>query len=260
MEIEARHASANVVRRRSIVLLGSSGRLGSALERHFSRDPGVALQAFDRGQVNLVNPRLIDEALSPLDFEWLINCAAYTAVDDCEMQSGHAYMVNDHAVGQLARLCAAKGARMIHFSTDYVFDGTKREPYTERDTPNPINVYGRSKLFGEQQVLGADARHLVIRLSWLFGPGRPAFPEWVLRQASSGRVRVIADKIGCPTYSEDVSQWLRPLIFGNLETGGLLHLCNQPECSWFDYAKEVLALAGCSLDPEPITMADLPGW
>jgi dTDP-4-dehydrorhamnose reductase len=81
-----------------------------------------------------------------------------------------------------------------------------------------------------------------------------------LRQASSGRVRVIADKVGCPTYSEDVARWLRPLLLGELEIGGLLHLCNQPACSWFDYAKEVLALAGSRLEPEPISMSDLPGW
>ncbi|MGI8603870.1 MAG: dTDP-4-dehydrorhamnose reductase [Verrucomicrobiales bacterium] len=244
---------------RRIVLLGSNGRLGFALTRHLSRDPTFILHCFDRGQINLASPRLIDEVLGPLDFDLLINCAAYTAVDDCELQSGHAYLINGHSVGQLARLCAAKDARMIHFSTDYVFDGAKREPYLEDDLPNPLSVYGRSKLMGEDQVREAHSQHLVVRLSWLFGPHRPAFPEWVLRQAASGCVRVIADKISCPTYSEDVAEWLRPLFFGPLACGNLIHLCNPPACSWFDYACEILRCAKSPAQAQPISMADLPG-
>jgi dTDP-4-dehydrorhamnose reductase len=242
-----------------IILLGANGLLGSSLMRHLSGDPQFAVQRLDRNQLNLGDPLLVDETLSGLEFDWLINGAAYTAVDDCEVQGGHAYLINGHAPGQLARLCAAKGARMIHFSTDYVFDGRQADPYTEDDATNPISVYGRSKLIGERQVLAAHRDHIVIRLSWLFGPGRPNFPEWVLRQAASGSIRVVTDKVGCPTFTEDVAGWVRALLLRPRSGGGIIHVCNPPACTWFEYASEILRLAKMPVQPEPIVMADLPG-
>jgi dTDP-4-dehydrorhamnose reductase len=147
---------------------------------------------------------------------------------------------------------------MIHFSTDYVFDGSKRDPYTEDDPPNPLSAYGRSKLLGESAVLSASHRHLVVRLSWLFGPGKPAFPEWVLREASSGTLNVVADKWACPTFSTDVARWLRPLLTHH-PASGLLHLCNPPPCSWLEYAHGILDAARVRASLTPISLADLPG-
>jgi dTDP-4-dehydrorhamnose reductase len=242
-----------------LVILGANGLLGSSIFRHLTGDPQLRVWRLDRNQLNLADPLLVDETLAALDFDWLINCAAYTAVDDCENQSGHAYLINGHAAGQVARICSAKGARMIHFSTDYVFDGTKGAPYTEEEPVNPISIYGRSKLIGERQVLAADAKHVAIRLSWLFGPGRPGFPEWVIRQATSGQVRVVNDKIGCPTYSEDVAVWLRKLISLPRLAGGVINVCNPSATTWFEYAKEILRLTGSEIQPEPISMKDLPG-
>jgi dTDP-4-dehydrorhamnose reductase len=227
--------------------------------RYLSAEPQFSVQRLDRNQLNLADPLLVDETLQALEFDWLINCAAYTAVDDCEIQSGHAYLLNGHAPGQVARLCAAKGARMIQFSTDYVFDGRQTTPYVEDDPTTPISIYGRSKLIGERQVLAAHRDHIVIRLSWLFGPGRPNFPEWVLRQAASGAVRVVTDKTGCPTYTEDVAKWVHALLLRPRSGGGPLHVCNPPACTWFEYATEILRLAGMDVTPDPILMSDLPG-
>jgi dTDP-4-dehydrorhamnose reductase len=241
------------------IVLGANGLLGSSLVRHLAADRHMAVRRLDRNQLNLADPLLVEEALAPLEFDWLINCAAYTKVDDCETQSGHAYLINGHAPGQIARLCAGKGARMIHFSTDYVFDGRSERPYTEQDVPHPINVYGRSKLMGEREVLAADPAHLIIRLSWLFGPGRPGFPEWVLRQAESGTVRVVADKRGCPTGTEDLAEWIRWLMESGRTPGGIVHLCNPPACTWYEYACEILRLARSPVRPEPIRLSDLPG-
>lgn len=242
-----------------IVLLGGNGLLGSSLMRRLASDPLFSVLRLDRNQLNLSDPVLVDRTLQPLEFDWLINCAAYTSVDDCEIQGGHAYLLNGHAPGQIARLCAAKGARMLHFSTDYVFDGTKAGPYVENDPANPISVYGRSKLMGEGQVLAAHPDHIVIRLSWLFGPGRPNFPEWVLRQAASGSIRVVTDKRGCPTYTEDVARWVRAVVFRPPCGGGLLHVCNPPACTWFEYATEILRLARIPAGMQAIRMEDLPG-
>ena len=242
-----------------IILLGANGLLGSSLMRRLTGDQEFTVIRLDRNQLNLADPLLVDETLSGLEFDWLINCAAYTAVDDCENQSGHAYLLNGHAPGQVARLCAAKGARMIQFSTDYVFDGKKEGAYSEEDPTNPISIYGRSKLIGERQVLAAHRDHMVIRLSWLFGPGRPNFPEWVLRQAASGSIGVVNDKTGCPTYTEDVAAWVRALLLRPRSGGGLIHVCNPSPCTWFEYATEILRLAGIPVKPDPIRMADLRG-
>ena len=242
-----------------IILLGANGLLGSSMMRCLSSHSRFSVRRLDRNQLNLSDPLLVDEILSDLEFDWLINCAAYTAVDDCENQSGHAYLLNGHAPGQVARLCAAKGARMIQFSTDYVFDGTQREAYTEEDPTNPISIYGRSKLMGERQVLAAHRDHIVIRLSWLFGPGRPNFPEWVLRQAAAGSIRVVTDKTGCPTYTEDVARWVSSLLLRPRSGGGVIHVCNPPACTWFEYASEILRLAKLPVQPEPIVMSDLRG-
>lgn len=244
---------------RRVVVLGVNGLLGSSVVRHLSGDPQLRLCRLDRNQLNIADPLQVERALAPLDFDWVVNCAAYTAVDDCENQSEHAYLINGDAAGQIAGICAAKGARMIHFSTDYVFDGTKGSAYTEGDPVNPISVYGKSKLVGERKVLAADPGHLVIRLSWLFGPGRPGFPEWVVRQAASGEIRVVNDKIGCPTYSEDVAVWLRRLLILPRLPGGVFHVCNPPATTWFEYALEVLRLTGSPVEPQPVSMNDLPG-
>ena len=242
-----------------VVVLGANGMLGSSLVRRLGADTGIAVRRFERSQINLGDPLLVEQVVAPLSFDWLINAAAFTKVDDCENQSGQAYLINSHAPGQLARLCAAKGARMIHFSTDYVFDGHLDRPYTEQDEPHPISVYGKSKLMGEHEVMAADPAHIVMRLSWLFGSGRPGFPEWVLRQAATGPVGVVEDKRGCPTGAEDVAAAVEFLIADGRFPGGMLHFCNPPACSWYEYACEILRLQASPVRPEPIRWAELPG-
>jgi len=242
-----------------VLILGAGGRLGSALAAAWSGDPALSVRSLGRAQINLASPAMVEETLAALEFDLLVNCAAYTAVDDCEHQPAHADLINGHVPGRIARLCADRGARMIHFSTDYVFDGTKAEPYTEGDEPNPLSAYGRSKLLGEIGIRAASPHHLVVRLSWLFGPGRPAFPEWVLREAAGGALAVVADKVACPTFSLDVARWLRPLLTVGNPATGLLHLCNAPACSWLEYAHGILDAAKLDAVLTPITLADLPG-
>jgi dTDP-4-dehydrorhamnose reductase len=166
----------------------------------------------------------------------------------------------------MAGVCAEKRARMVHFSTDYVFDGKGSKPYTEEDEPNPVSVYAESKLAGEEKVLSASERHLIVRLSWLFGPGRPAFPEWVIGQAQKqDNVAVISDKIASPTYAVDVADWLLPLLDPDASNGGLLHLCNGGECAWNEYAAFVLGRAAEHGVPlrtkavDPVPMSSLAG-
>lgn len=242
-----------------VVLLGANGLLGSELHRCFTENQDWQVRRFERNELNLSDALLIERALGEIEFDWLVNAAAYTSVDDCETQPDHANLINGHAPGQIARLCAAKGARMLHFSTDYVFDGRKTTPYTEDDEPCPISAYGRSKFLGERQVLSASEAHVVLRISWLFGGGRPAFPEWVMRQAVAGSLKVVADKRGCPTHAREAALATRRLLELESLPGGVLHFCHPPATTWFDYAQAILAETGGAAELIPIAMRDLPG-
>jgi dTDP-4-dehydrorhamnose reductase len=250
------------------ILLGGSGLLGAALREAWSAQPDIELLPLSRAELNLTQPDRIAEVLEGVPFDLLLNAAAYTRVDDAETSGGRelAMTVNGTAAGVLADCAARKAARMIHFSTDYVFDGSSRTPYRESDTPSPVSVYGQSKLVGEELVLAASPRHLVVRLSWLCGPARPAFPEWLLSQAMTRpEVRVIADKWACPTWAPDLAERLLDLVRMPAETAGVLHFCHGPPCSWLDWGQQILdtaAAAGRQLQTTrltPVSIAELPG-
>jgi dTDP-4-dehydrorhamnose reductase len=254
----------SAARPRRVVLLGGDGLLGSAFRRAWTGRPDLILTEFPRAELNLTRPEQIATTLDHTDFDLLINAAAYTQVDDAEVQPELAMAVNAHAAGLLAESCAARGARMVHFSTDYVFDGTAARPYTEEDPADPISTYGRSKREGERRVAAASPQHLILRLAWLFGPGRDAFPEWVLQQAlRHEEVRVVADKTGSPTYSGDVPGWVESLLA--VQAGGLVHLVNGPACTWQEYAQGVLDAAAALHWPlrtrqvTPVLLSSLPG-
>ena len=247
-----------------VVLLGGNGLLGGAFRRAWSARPDFTLTEFPRAELNLTRPDQIESALARTEFDLLINAAAYTQVDDAEVQPQLAFAVNATAAGVVADHCTARGARLVHFSTDYVFDGNSLHPYQETDPAYPISAYGRSKLEGEQRVAAASAQHLILRLSWLFGPGREAFPEWVLQQAlRHDEVRVVSDKTGSPTYSEDVPAWVECLLAA--KATGLVHLVNGPACTWQEYAQGVLDAATGAGWPlrtshaTPVPLSSLPG-
>ena len=164
-----------------IIIVGAGGRLGAALMRAYREE--FKITAFNHAQLDLGNPAQMRDTLSPLDFDVLINSAAQTNVDRCETHRDEAFLLNAEAPRVLADICKAHGAKMIHVSTDYVFDGEKRDPYTEEDPAEPISVYGESKREGERRVLEASDRHLVLRVSWVFGPDRPSFIDNILKRA-----------------------------------------------------------------------------
>lgn len=226
------------LRSMKIVIIGAGGRLGSALMREY-RDR-FDLVGFDHEDLDLNSEKEIADWLLPLDFEVLINTAALTNVDYCETHREEAFRINAEAPRLLAEICRGKNAKMIHISTDYVFDGEKREPYREEDEARPISVYGESKREGEKNVLAAQDRHLVIRVSWVFGPDRPSFIDAMINRArESERVDAIADKFSTPTYTRDIAEML-PRFFDVNVKGGILHFANAGECSWQEYAQFAL--------------------
>ena len=221
-----------------IVILGAGGRLGAALMREYREKYDLA--GFDHAQLDLANLDDAGAKLRGMNFDVLINTAAFTNVDACETERDCAFLINAEAPGILAEICNEKDARLIHFSTDYVFDGEKRAPYTENDQANPISAYGESKLAGEKFVLAAGDRHLVVRVSWVFGPDRPSFVDAMLKRAQKEeKVDAISDKFSTPTYTHDVANML-PQFFERDVAGGILHFANAGKCSWQEYAQWAL--------------------
>jgi dTDP-4-dehydrorhamnose reductase len=222
-----------------VVVVGAGGRLGAALVREWGKEFDVV--GFNHAQLDLGQPEQLRETLGGLEFDALINSAAQTNVDRCETHQEEAFALNAEAPAILAQICASKNARFIHISTDYVFDGEKREPYTEDDEARPISVYGESKREGERRALAANDRALIVRVSWVFGPDRPSFIDWAIGQArEKEEVNAIADKWATPTYTLDMATLLKPFVIAGINdaaVSGVLHLANSGECSWQEYAQ-----------------------
>jgi dTDP-4-dehydrorhamnose reductase len=244
--------------------LGAGGRLGASLTREYREKFDVV--AFDHAQLDLAKLEQIRDKLSPLEFDLLINCAAFTNVDLCEKEIDQAFAINAEAPQLLARICRDKQARLIHFSTDYVFDGEKREPYTETDVAKPISVYGESKRTGEKLVLQTQDRHLIVRVSWVFGPDRPSFVDAMIKRArEQDYLDAVADKFSTPTYTHDIAEAL-PRFFDVDVPGGILHFSNSGECSWQEYAQHALDCcisSGIQLSAKKVgalKLADMKNW
>ena len=231
-----------------IVILGAAGRLGAALARAYREKFDVV--DFNHAQLDLANRDQIKTKLSPLGFDLLLNCAAFTNVDLCESKREEAFAINAEAPKLLSEICRNKKAKLIHFSTDYVFDGEKREPYIEEDPPKPISAYGESKRAGEENVLAVDDHHLVVRVSWVFGPHRPSFIDAMIKRAGEEeQVDAVADKFSTPTYTRDIVEMLshvwnwRALAPDGSEASrlqGILHFANTGQCSWQEYAQHAI--------------------
>ncbi len=220
-----------------IVIIGAGGRLGAALLRAYQGRFDV--RGFTHSELDLGDFDEVEQILAPLKADVVINCAALTNVDLCEEQRGEAFRINATAPELLAQICDDKGARFIHFSTDYVFEGATSIPYVEDDAAEPISIYGESKREGEENVLALNERNLVVRVSWVFGPERRSFIDnFIQRARDSEQVEAVADKFSSPTYTADIVAML-PQFFSD-DVGGILHFANEGECSWQQYAQHAL--------------------
>jgi dTDP-4-dehydrorhamnose reductase len=221
-----------------IVILGAGGRLGAALLREYREKYDTV--GFNHAQLDLSNLEGLREKVGATTFDVLINAAAFTNVDACETERDRAFRINAEAPGVLAEICNEKDAKLIHFSTDYVFDGEKRAPYREEDQANPISAYGESKLAGEKNVLAAEDGHLVVRVSWVFGPDRPSFIDAMIKRAQQDeKIDAISDKFSTPTYTYDIAHML-PQFFDRGVAGDILHFANAGKCTWQEYAQWAL--------------------
>jgi len=225
-----------------ILIIGRGGQLGTS----FANLLGPGGRSLGMDQLDLRDFDSIWPALDRFEPAAVINCAGHTGVDLAEQQAELAYLLNASAVGQMARWAASRSVAFVNFSSDYVFDGTKRVPYVESDEPNPINTYGNSKVAGETEGLEAYPGMLAVRSSWLVSATSPNFVATVLRRARRGAIRVVDDQIGVPNIADD----LAVATLEALDKGitGILHLSSAGETSWFGLARRALELA--DMDPE----------
>ena len=248
-----------------VVVTGTGGRLGGAVARRL-RQRGHRVVAWDRKALDLTVPEQIDDHFGGARYDVVVNCAAATLLDWCEDHPEEAWQVNAEAARRMAEHCVAQGARLIHVSTDYVYDGRLPGLREEADPVEPLGVYAATKAEGERVVLASGADAVVARVSWVFGPDRPAFPDQMLRQALRGEsCAAVADKWSVPTYSHDLADMIGWLLV-QPRISGVLNLCSEGSCSWQEYGQATLDLAaelGLPLKVrhvEPLTLAAMKSF
>jgi dTDP-4-dehydrorhamnose reductase len=198
-----------------------------------------AITAWDLAELDITRAEETRQKIAGLNPRFIVNCAAYTDVDGCESRLEQAFAVNAAGVRNLALAALGVGARLVHLSTDYVFDGGSQTPYKPDDPPAPLNVYGRSKLQGEILLRESGADFLIVRTAWLYGPRGKNFVEAILRQAEAGRdLRVVNDQRGSPTFTRDLAGAIRNLIAAG--AAGTFHATNAGSCTWYEFAREIL--------------------
>jgi dTDP-4-dehydrorhamnose reductase len=242
-----------------IAITGAAGMLGQDLVAAASA-AGHDVLALPRAELDIVDGAAVAQALGAARPDIVVNCAAWTNVDGAEADEAGALAVNRDGAGNVARAAAAAGAWTVHLSSDYVFDGSKRDPYIESDAVGPLSAYGRTKLAGERAVAeAAPDRHSIVRSSWLFGAGGPCFPATILRLSGErAELPVVDDQLGCPTFTGHLAHALVDLAARPSRARGIVHVAGGGTCSWYEFAREIVARSGSSCQVKPCTTADMP--
>jgi dTDP-4-dehydrorhamnose reductase len=237
-----------------VVVLGAGGMLGGDVVAACTSEP-FEVDAYDLPDFDITNPAQVEQVITSADA--IINCAAYTDVDGAESHRELAHRVNAEAAGQLGRLAAASGKWVLHFSTDFVFDGRLDRPYTETDAVNPINEYGRSKLAGEQLLARSGCRHCIVRLEWTYGTHGRNFVTKIIDSAKAGgALNVVDDQVGSPTATAEVAQVACKLLDKRAE--GLFHFAAAGYASRFEVARFILDQLSLSVPLSPCRSSDYP--
>lgn len=238
-----------------VLITGSSGQLGKAVVEVFFKS-GVDVYPIPHSRLDITNRQRVEEIIRAYLPEIIINCSAFTDVDLCEKERDKAYMVNALGPKNLAILSERYNIHLIHISTDYVFNGEKDSPYNEFDIPNPINIYGKSKLEGEYFVERFSKRYTIVRTSWLYGDGNNFVRKIVERAKKENIVRVVDDQFGSPTYTYDVARALLSIAKGDFY--GLYHCANRGVVSRFEEARFIVETLGLNAEVIPVKSKDFP--
>ncbi len=239
----------------SILILGGGGMLGRSLaEGALARE--LDFESLAHSDLDVTDTEAVEAVFEDFEPRWVINAAAYTNVDGCETETERAFEVNGHAVGRLARAAEKRGMRLVQISSDYVFDGTADVPYLEGASTAPISAYGESKLLGEREALTASGA-LVVRTSWLFGPGGRNFVDTMARLGRErDELRVVDDQRGAPTFTPHLANAVFDLI--SVDASGIVHYRDDEPATWFDLASAVVEVWGLEARVVPVTTAEFP--
>ncbi|MDY6935023.1 MAG: dTDP-4-dehydrorhamnose reductase [Spirochaetota bacterium] len=225
-----------------IWLIGNKGMLGTDVEEGFKR-MNVDYFASDR-EVDIMDHEALKNFIGDRDIQWIVNCSAYTAVDKAEDEPAMAFGINAEGVLNIVKIAKWKKARLIHVSTDYVFDGHNNDGYVEQDETKPMGIYGRSKLEGERNIIDNLSCYFIIRISWLFGKHGNNFVYTMLRLfGERDEVRVVSDQWGSPSYARDVAEVISKIIIDDHKEYGIYHFTNEGMTNWFEFAMEIYRLA-----------------
>lgn len=226
-----------------ILITGAKGQLGLTLADVLSKHDLILT---DREELDITSPSAVNKFVSEIKPNVIINAAAYTAVDQAETEKEIAYKINVAGAKNLASMAKKIGAIIIHISTDFVFDGKRKTPYTENDQPKPLSVYGQTKYDGEKAVEEIGGKYYIFRTAWLYSPYGKNFVKTMIRLGQEkDELKVVADQIGCPTYSYDLAKAIKNIIERKpAPPYGLYHFAGDGSCSWFEFAKEIIELSG----------------
>lgn len=225
-----------------VLVTGSNGQLGKTIEELYMNNKEVDFVFVSKQELDITNKKSIKEVFAKDSFNYCINCAAYTNVEQAEKTPDIAFKVNADGVKYLAEICKEADTILMHISTDYVFDGKKGEPYRIDDKPNPINEYGKSKLLGEQYIQRVLSKYFIIRTSWLYSKiyGKNFYRSIVEKAKKERNLFVTSEQTGCPTDTVNLAQYILDIIAQNKRSFGVHHFCDGKTMSWFDFAKQIL--------------------
>lgn len=245
----------------NVLVTGARGQLGRSILNSGQSDPGIKMTGIDREDLDLTKATDVKAYFSRQHFDYVVNCAAYTQVDQAEKQRGAAFALNGTVPALLAKLSMEESFRIIHISTDYVFDGNSSVPYTETDSPKPLSVYGMSKMEGERNLMDCS-NAMVIRSSWLYSEYGNNFARTMLRLGRErDKLNVVFDQTGTPTYGSDLARAILDIIRiseqGSFQSG-IFHYSNEGVCSWYDFAWEIMQVAGLTCNILPIRTEEYP--
>ncbi|MBD3328712.1 dTDP-4-dehydrorhamnose reductase [Candidatus Peregrinibacteria bacterium] len=249
-----------------VLIIGKNGILGHEMQKAFHDFDYIAI---DKEDLDLTDQDAIFGYIMSIQPDIVINCAGYTDVDNAEDNENLALEINGHAVGLLAKACREINARLVHFSTDYVFKGDQKNGYNEEDSPSPVNAYGRSKLLGEELLMDememldelnpVEGKYFLIRTSWLFGENGKNFVDTILQNAKiKDELKIVGDQYGKPTFAKDLAEQVRWLISTNEYPSGIYHITNDGVVSWAEFAQKIVATAGLQTTIIPCSTEQYP--
>jgi len=247
----------------TILVTGASGQLGSEIRERAGRFSGYNFVFTDIDKLDITDARSTASFITELSPSWIINCAAYTAVDKAEDEEDKATLINGKGVENIVSALTGSDCRLIHISTDYIFDGNSPVPYSENDTPSPASAYGRSKLAGEKAAI-CWPQTMIIRTSWLYSSYGNNFVKTILGKAGSSQsINVVFDQAGSPTYAADLASAILEIISGIIQNRhnfipGIFNYSNEGVCSWYDIANEIVIAAGSECKVIPVRSSAYP--